>query len=142
MRQKYVCGFAFNLTESRVALMLKNRPEWQKGFFNGIGGKMEDGENPGSAMSREWDEETDVTQPVGGWDRFCSLFGVDYEVHFFRCNASIEDIVSMSAGETVAAFDLCNLPANCLYNLRWLIPLASNQCRADWPYLISVRGGI
>jgi hypothetical protein len=37
---EYVVGFAFD-TDGRVALIRKNRPEWQAGRLNGIGGHVE-----------------------------------------------------------------------------------------------------
>lgn len=55
---RFVVGFAFNKNADSVLLVRKLRPEWQKGFFNGIGGKMENGESPFDAMSRECKEET------------------------------------------------------------------------------------
>lgn len=36
-KTKYVVGFAFDLTLTMVALIRKNRPEWQMGLLNGIG---------------------------------------------------------------------------------------------------------
>ena len=39
-------------------LILKDRPEWQKGRLNLPGGKIEEGENPEQAALRELEEET------------------------------------------------------------------------------------
>src|SRR5947207_2773047 len=44
--------------EERVLLIMKDKPEWQKGFFNLVGGKVEDGETPEQAALRELKEET------------------------------------------------------------------------------------
>ena len=58
VKDRYVLGFVFSLDASRVLLIWKNRPEWQKGKLNGIGGKIEEGELPIDAMKREFSEET------------------------------------------------------------------------------------
>ena len=39
--QKYSLGFVFDLPVEKVLLIEKQRPEWQKGKLNGIGGKIE-----------------------------------------------------------------------------------------------------
>ena len=38
---EYVVGFAFDKKRENVALIQKNRPPWQKGKLNGIGGHIE-----------------------------------------------------------------------------------------------------
>ena len=54
---RYVLGFAFDLND-RVLLITKNRPEWQDGLMNGLGGHIEEGEDPHHTMQREGSEET------------------------------------------------------------------------------------
>lgn len=57
---KYVVGFMFSEDSSKVALIRKNRPEWQKGLLNGIGGHCESSDkNNQDTMIREFEEETD-----------------------------------------------------------------------------------
>lgn len=63
-RQAYVVGFAIDDLD-RVALIRKNRPDFQAGLFNGIGGHVEVGETPAGAMVREFVEETGVY--LTGW---------------------------------------------------------------------------
>ena len=36
--KKWVVGFIFNSDMDHVLLINKNRPDWQIGFLNGIGG--------------------------------------------------------------------------------------------------------
>lgn len=55
----YVLGFAFD-QYGAVALIQKNRPDWQAGKWNGIGGHREPGETGHEAMSREFQEETSM----------------------------------------------------------------------------------
>ncbi len=40
----YVLGFAFDEDYEWVALIKKNRPQWQAGKLNGVGGKIEPNE--------------------------------------------------------------------------------------------------
>jgi 8-oxo-dGTP diphosphatase len=63
----YVVGFMFSKDKQFVALIRKNRPAWQAGKLNGIGGKVEDGEMPREAMSREFEEETGVWTSLDEW---------------------------------------------------------------------------
>lgn len=58
---RYVVAFVFNETLNRVWLIRKNKPEWQKGCLNGIGGKIEEGETAEEAMHRELLEESGVS---------------------------------------------------------------------------------
>jgi len=58
LNTNYVLGFVFNKSRTKVALIKKNRPEWQAGKLNGIGGKIEENEACVDAMSREFLEET------------------------------------------------------------------------------------
>lgn len=53
-----VVGFAFDDKLLNVALIKKKKPEWQKGYLNGVGGKVKDGEGYHEAMTREFEEET------------------------------------------------------------------------------------
>jgi 8-oxo-dGTP diphosphatase len=67
--KKYVVGFL--ISGSLVSLIKKNRPEWQKGKINGIGGKIEKGETPEQAMKREFYEEAGIR--INKWKRFAVL---------------------------------------------------------------------
>lgn len=56
---EYVVAFIFDHAGG-VWMIEKQKPEWQKGFFNGIGGKVEPGETPKEAIYREVKEEAGV----------------------------------------------------------------------------------
>lgn len=56
--KSYVVGLIFNDADrKRVMLIQKQRPLWQKGFLNGVGGEIEPGETPLAAVDRESGEE-------------------------------------------------------------------------------------
>lgn len=56
----YVLGFLFSADRQKVALIKKNKPDFMNEKFNGIGGKVENGEIPKEAIIREFEEETGV----------------------------------------------------------------------------------
>ncbi len=73
MLETYVLGFMFDETKNFVALIQKNRPEWQKGKWNGIGGHIEKGETGEQAMVREFKEETGVITEINDWEYVCTM---------------------------------------------------------------------
>lgn len=81
--QEYVVGYCFNPNVSQVLLILKNRPDWLKGCWNGVGGKVEYGETALAAMVREFEEEAGVkTSPVA-WTPYFSIQAKDYYIHYY-----------------------------------------------------------
>lgn len=93
MKTEYVCGFLFDEDFENVVLINKNRPEWQKGKLNGIGGRLESNETVAEAMSREFKEETGLLIPVEEWTSFAEISGKDWIVNFFFAN--VEDLYEL-----------------------------------------------
>jgi len=120
--KEMVVGFYYNTLKSSIVLIRKNKPEWQNGLFNGIGGKIEDGESPYHAMKREFIEEANLL--VYNWKHFVTItnFKDKSRVYFFCTFGSLEGIESVT-DEIVSIFDINYLPENMIPNLRWLIPL-------------------
>lgn len=73
--KKYVAGFLFSSDGTMVALVEKQKPDWQKGKLNAIGGKIEEGESALQAMQREFKEEAGLD--ISNWTLFCVLSGND-----------------------------------------------------------------
>lgn len=125
---KYVCGFLFSADREKVALILKRKPPWQFGQYNGIGGKIEEnGEQASWAMRREFQEETGVI--IDGWERFATVRGSSnkFTIYFFRAfSDDIFDVKTMEE-EQVAIFNVNDLPENLIGNLSWLIPMALDR---------------
>lgn len=65
---EYVLGFAFHPYHHSVLLITKNRPQWQAGLLNGIGGRVESTDKTlEDAMVREFREETGVVTSRLDW---------------------------------------------------------------------------
>jgi 8-oxo-dGTP diphosphatase len=80
--KKYVVGFAFN--GDFVLLIKKEKPQWQKGLYNGLGGHIEENEQPVAAMVREFKEECGIDTDETQWDEFAVMKGDDWVCHCFR----------------------------------------------------------
>lgn len=142
--QQYVAGFVFDPTGAFVALIKKEKPEWQKGRLNAIGGKIEEGEEPIDAQVREFREETGVEIPATDWQQICKLLcrgpGDPCEVFFFVAHSALVFSVSSPTAEQVRVYRVSDLNMDeghvhgTLPNLRWLIPMAKY-----WQYLNESR---
>lgn len=129
----YVAGFLFH--REIVLLVRKCKPEWQAGLWNAIGGRVEVGEEPRTAMFREFAEET--TLVVDNWQCFCTEVGRDYTVHFFSDRLDERLPVPVVPEENDRGKELrwysCDTPPRIVGNLNWLLPMAM-----DWRDIVSV----
>lgn len=128
--KEYVCGFYFDHTFQYVALIWKNKPDWQKGKLNGIGGKIESGELPIAAMRREFREETGILH--NEWMDLVTLSTDEWRVHFFCSIGKVNEFeyVETKEEEEVAKIEVSRLLAwdfDHIPNLDWLIPMAINK---------------
>lgn len=81
----YVLGFAFSRDRQNVILIEKQKPEWQAGLLNGVGGKIEQfDETPTDAMVRQFEEETGVNIPSFGWDHYSTMLQRSCKIYCFR----------------------------------------------------------
>lgn len=119
--QPYVVGFLFRDEGKEVALVRKNRPLWQAGRLNGIGGKIEEGEEPIDAMIREFKEEAGAK--VKDWKPFATMFGDDWIVSVFVSHAYAE--IQPLTDEHVGWYRAADIPTlHTVENLKWLVPMA------------------
>lgn len=121
---EYVAGFLLcDRSRNAVLIVRKNRPEWQKGKLNGIGGHIEDGETPIMAMNREFLEETGVEGL--SWSQFCTLEFPEARVHFFRAFGVIRSCPESPTDEEIVNVQLGDLWLHeTIPNIKWLIPMA------------------
>lgn len=122
---EYVVGFLFHPQRQAVALIRKNKPEWQKGLLNGVGGKIEPGENPVEAMTREFTEEAGIT--LTRWRLFrTEKFSSGTVVHFFSAVSRLSewDSIKSKTDEEIVLWRGDIRDEQLIYNLRYLIPMA------------------
>jgi 8-oxo-dGTP diphosphatase len=125
----YVAGFLFNLELTRVALVKKNKPDWQAGKWNAIGGAIEEGEFPEQAMSREFKEEAGLHIEPKLWQQKVILHKPTvYEVYFFMARSpSVESVKTMEE-EEIGVFGTFHIDSlQIMPNLEWLIPLCKDR---------------
>lgn len=131
---RYTVGFAFTEDKKNVALILKNRPKWQAGKLNGIGGHCEDDDQYGkgspqghTTQRREFREETGVDIPEDKWQRYATLGGPDYVVDVFRCfDDAVRNVGKDLTDEGIVSLLPVDkaLSISHISNLSYLIPLA------------------
>lgn len=129
--KRYVVGLMFSNNDSHVVLIRKNRPTWQAGKLNGVGGHIEEGESPIEAMVREFREETGVTTTAEQWWPTVYLTGVGFEIYFFESHDTTAAVLAES--RTDEGIELWNVfdaiqSNDLLPNLRWIIPFSIDPC--------------
>ena len=125
MTVDYVLGFMFDKKTKQVLLIMKNRPKWQRGKLNGIGGHIEPRDkSPKHAMAREFKEETGIETIPDKWGQVCLMSGIDWNVYVFR--TFNDDIFNYQnrTDEKCRLEEIKNLPEFVIPNLRWLIPFS------------------
>ncbi|HYE21545.1 MAG TPA: NUDIX domain-containing protein [Tepidisphaeraceae bacterium] len=147
----YVCSFAFPPGRDRVLLIRKNRPAWQAGKLNGVGGKIEPGETPRQAARREFEEETGLALPEAVFEHVLTLSGPDdisvpdrpgpigWQGHFFRVICDVNAARSVT-DEALEIHSAGALPDSVIPNLRWIIPMMLDEWLAAGEYEVEVKG--
>lgn len=142
----YVLGFLFGENPTRrIALIRKNKPEWQKGLLNGIGGKVESGESPYSAMVREFHEETGV-RIERGWLAYCTMRSANFQCDVFKVTDSdaLLKVATTTDEEVVVVFPHAVLdPKPWLHrsvsNVPWLIAMAMDDNCGGKPFFANIN---
>lgn len=146
IQNKFSVGFAIDINRMQVALIRKNRPKWQRGQLNGVGGHQKVNESPVGCMRREALEEIGLDLPESGqWQQFhyerhtsgnCLSFFVaqvdDLATKVKTMTDEMVEIVDIRAmllsSSLVYASDgidhLGRPGSNYVYNLGYLIPMA------------------
>lgn len=125
-KKEYTLAHIFDPSLSKVLLIHKNRPEWQAGKMNGIGGKLEVGETTFEGISREVWEETGLRIPITKWQHVIDLEAKDWVVHIFT--TTYKDL-SKAISKTDEEVEVCNvssLPSSIVPNLAWEIPICKD----------------
>lgn len=145
MKKEYCLGFAFSSgfrETPRVLLIKKNKPDFQKGKLNGLGGKLEFGEDYRQAMTREFAEECGVYVLKDSWIHFATMEFSDCSVACFSIQLSDEawGSVETITDEEIGRFPLDEMFSNYnpkMPNLCWLVPMAlSSLTNKEKPLII------
>lgn len=126
-RKQYVVGFYF-VEQGNVVLIRKNKPEWQAGKLNGVGGLVERNESPVDTMVREFREEAGKQTNEKDWRFFAVLMLSDCIVNFFSANGVFTGVKTVTDEriEFISLKEVINR-RDIVHNLKWLVPLALNN---------------
>jgi 8-oxo-dGTP diphosphatase len=126
----YCNGFMICPTTHEMLCVRKNRPAFQAGKWNGIGGKLEENELPIEAMVREFREETTIVTTEAQWERTILLSGPDFSVHFFRTFVDAFPAFESPTDEMIWQMPIDTLlapAAPVLANMKWILPLQLSE---------------
>ncbi len=155
---EYVCGFMMSWDMHEFFLIRKTHPKWQKGKWNGIGGKIENTqkdpalpdivETPQEAMVREFKEETGIETSIKRWHCFhIEQFKNDTKVYYL--SAFGDEIKKYSLGsflnnrEEIKKHTLIDIfwdRGDYIYNLYYLIHMIIYNMRAGSFYQLNPQG--
>lgn len=146
--KKYVVGFMFSQGLDEVVLIRKNRPLWQKGLYNGVGGKVEEDEHQDDAMQREFEEETGCDTHKQDWKLVSKITDEDpdetpFEIYFYTI------VGNLARCKTTTDEEIVIMPLTAIYptrrdmmaNLPWSIGMALDALRKDGPEMSWVSYG-
>lgn len=133
--QHYTLGLVFDDQLLNVLLIRKNRPAWQAGKLNGVGGKLEAGETPLEGMVREFQEETGLATAASQWRPFGRLEADHAMIHCFKMRTPrIHDARSTTDEHLeIVPIDLGLLRREGQSNLATLV---ANAIDPDGPFLL------
>lgn len=133
---EFCCGFMFDLSNKFVVLIKRRESrKYKPGCWNGVGGKVEDGETPLQAMRREFKEEAGLD--IKDWRKFCELRAKDPgfpngfgSIHMFYTEQDYNTLLKTTSctDETVRVISiesLRDIPR--MPNLNWLVAMAKSQ---------------
>jgi len=134
--QHYVLGFLFDIrNKNRIILILKKKG-WQKGMWNGIGGKIEKGELPIEAMRRECLEETGLA--IKKWQHTVVVTGDEYKLFVYYAFAKLTEVsLCTDAGELSEIHLVSSLPVRLVPKVNWLLNMQLENL--EWPLYINEK---
>ncbi len=106
MSQAYVLGLIFDAARRNVLLIRKNRPAFQAGRLNGLGGKVELGESPFQAIVREINEEANLVTTPEQWSFFGVMEGVGFAVHCFHAQVADLGLATAMTDESLVVLSV------------------------------------
>ena len=123
--KKYTLGLIFNSRVNKVVLMEKNRPDWQKGKLNAVGGGIDGEESNIECMVREAQEETNLLTKPQDWKHVAVLSGPDWKMDVFGLiYQGREEDLQTCTDERVDWFEITKIPKHVVTNVPWLLYLS------------------
>lgn len=118
--KNYVVGF---ITDGkRVLLIKKNRPDFQKGLYNGVGGLVLENETPVETMIRKAKSETGLQ--INDWIKIDTFPYPETEttLHLFQATVSKKFIKNYrtTTDEIVRIFKIDRLPINVVADVSYI----------------------
>lgn len=108
------------ITDNKEILLLKkNNPDWQKGLYNGIGGKVELNTTPLETIIKKCQEELGVN--ISNWIELDSeITSSGIEIVYFLTTLNEGEIKKLQSqtDERSELFSINNLPTNILQDLK------------------------
>lgn len=140
MKTEYAVGFMHD--DHRIALVRKNRPDWQAGLWNGVGGHIEEyDKSPAHAMAREFWEEAGIRTDADDWNLRMTLEGPYATINVFSTFDERVVSVKTMTDEKVDCFWIEDLfdQIRVVPNLYWIIP-AVLQGHKYSPFVVEFHG--
>jgi len=142
--KQYSLGFMFDEDYSRVIVVEKLKPEFQKGLINGVGGKFEDlDSNAWGCMTREFFEETGALTHSFDWSYIGNFHGtvddafpekaVAWEVFVFYSTKLDQYRKSIDFSHKPGVEQIFEVDADTfdgrarMPNLNWLVPIIKHR---------------
>lgn len=125
---RYTLGFLFNQTLTKVLLIHKLKPDWQKGKINGLGGKFEQDEDAFTCIAREVEEESSIRTTPSEWKKIGELHSSKWVVDVMAMIYNSDENNAKSMEEQKIDWrSVDSLPVNIMSNLSWLIPMCKDK---------------
>ncbi|RBQ30414.1 NUDIX domain-containing protein [Arcobacter sp. FW59] len=117
---RYVVGI---ITDGKKVLLLKkNNPDWQKGLYNAVGGKVELESTPLQTIIKDCKDK--IGLDIVNWKEVDSVLlpnGIDLTYFFAILEENDINKAQSLTDERVELFDINNLPKNILQDLKMQI---------------------
>ena len=108
------------ITDNKEILLLKkNNPDWQKGLYNGIGGKVELNTTPLETIIKKSEEDLGIN--ISNWrelDSEISSSGIEIVYFLTTLNEGEIKKLQSQTDERAELFSINNLPTNILQDLK------------------------
>jgi len=129
---RLVVGYIFDLEMNQVILIKKIKPEFMAGKLNGVGGKVEPGEDYLEAMRRECKEETGLD--IYSWNKVCKMVGLDWKmIVYYSLHNNLLEAKQMEE-EEVGVYDVWRLfDCELMHDVQWIVHLAKDHGKIQLP---------